>query len=405
MAEKKKGLAELKNTVGKFTKNLNTILDDTSSTADKVSSTMDKLTKAAKKTGEAAKNMGDNAVKALKDADLGTKAKLATEAAKEFGDSAVKALKDADLGTKAKQAGDGIVKVATKTKDVALSSAEKAQKAAIQVIDQNGNEEIDIEDLIILGLKMPGVKINRANFLEKELYKLYPEDVIEKAIATNPMTAGVKSEDVDKIANEVINYERNCVSGISAALGMPGGIAMAAAIPADIAQYYGYMLRATQKLLYLYGFPEVDMSEKGNKFDSETINILTICLGVMYGAAGANNALKAIAKALATGVEKKLLRAALTKGTIYPIVKSISSWFGKKMTKEVFAGFFSKSIPVLGGVIGGGITYLSFKPGCVKLQKSLQNTRLSNPNYNENTDDENVIDAEFEEVEDTELEE
>ena len=68
---------------------------------------------------------------------------------------------------------------------------------------------------------------------------------------------------------------------------------MAATIPADIAQYYGYMLRVTQKLLYLYGFPEIDVTEKGKKFDTETLNILTLCLGVMYGVAGANNELKA----------------------------------------------------------------------------------------------------------------
>ena len=29
------------------------------------------------------------------------------------------------------------------------------------------------------------------------------------------------------------------------------------------------------------------------------------------------------------------------------------------MTKEVFAGFFKKAIPVVGGVIGGGITGLA----------------------------------------------
>lgn len=109
------------------------------------------------------------------------------------------------------------------------------------------------------------------------------------------MHAGIKKEEIDKIADEVIKYERNCVSGISTLLGMPGGLAMAATIPTDIVQYYGYMLRATQKLMYLYGFPEINVDEKNNKFDSETINILTICLGVMYGVAGANNALKVLA--------------------------------------------------------------------------------------------------------------
>ena len=40
------------------------------------------------------------------------------------------------------------------------------------------------------------------------------------------------------------------------------------------------------------------------------------------------------------------------------------------MTKEVFAGFFKKAIPVVGGVVGGGLTFVSFKPCCDKLRKT-----------------------------------
>jgi hypothetical protein len=173
---------------------------------------------------------------------------------------------------------------------------------------------------------------------------------------------------------------------------MPGGFAMAATIPTDIAQYYGYMLRAAQKLMYLCGFPEVDSSEKGRKFDSETMNLLIICLGAMYGVQGTSSALKAVATALGKGIEKKLMRAALTKGTIYPIVKSVSKWFGVNMTKQVFAGFFKKAIPVVGGLIGGGITFLSFKPCCDKLKESLQDTLLSNPDHYV-SEDEHIINA------------
>ena len=291
-----------------------------------------------------------------------------------------------DIGKAATTAADTVsktaVSVAGKTKEVAA----KSQQAILGAIDQNGNGEVDIEDVIIMGLKVPGIRIDRANFLQKELQTKFPQEVI------------------DKIADEVIKYERACVSGISTALGMPGGVAMAATIPADIAQYYGYMLRATQKLMYLYGFPAIDVEEKGQTFDTETLNILIICMGVMYGAAGANNALKAMAKALAAGVEKQLLRKALTKGTIYPIVKSVAKWFSVKMTKEVFAGFFKKAIPVVGGVIGGGITFISFKPCCDKLKASLQNTMLSNPDYRptEEDDDLVIIDSEIAEVEETE---
>lgn len=259
--------------------------------------------------------------------------------------------------------------------------AGKSKEAIVGAIDQNGNGEIDIEDVIIMGLRIPGIRVNREDFLRKELFKNYDERVIADAIAYNPAHAGIPQEEIDRIADEVIKFERNCVSGISAALGAPGGFAMVATIPADIAQYYGYMLRAVQKLLYLYGFPEIDTQEKGQKFDSETMNTLILCLGVMYGAAGANNAVKVMAHALSVGVEKKLLKMALTKGTIYPIVKSVAKWFGVNLTKKVFAGFFKNAIPVVGGVIGGGITYLSFKPCCDKLKHSLQDTRLSNPNH------------------------
>ena len=267
----------------------------------------------------------------------------------------------------------------------------KIKNGIITAIDANGNGEIDIEDVIIKGLRIPGIKIKREEFLRKEFFKRYPQDVIDIAVAESPMKAKIPVKEIDKIADDVIKFERNFVSGISAVLGVPGGWAMVATIPADIAQYYGYLLRATQKLLYLYGFPEIDTEEEGNKFDDGTMNTLIICFGVMYGTAGANNALKAMAKALGVGVEKQLLKKALTKGTIFPIVKSVAKWFGIKMTKEVFAGFFKKAIPIVGGVLGGGITYLSFKPCCDKLKKSLQDTILSNPHYKPVLEDDMII--------------
>ena len=250
--------------------------------------------------------------------------------------------------------------IASYTKD----KVNDAQQSVVKAIDTNGNGQVDIEDFIILGLKTPGVRIQREEFLRAEFMKKFPKDIIEKAISLTPAQAGISIEDIN-----------------SAALGMPGGISMVATIPADIVQYYGYMLRAAQKLMYLYGFPEIDTNENNQKFDSETLNILILCLGTMYGVQGANTAIKALAKAFADGVQKKMMKAALTKGTIYPIVKSISKWFGVNMTKQVFSGFFKKAIPVVGGVIGGGITYISFKPCCLKLKNSLEDTTLSNPTH------------------------
>lgn len=273
----------------------------------------------------------------------------------------------------------------------ATTVAGRTKGAVLNAVDQNGDGQIGIDDVIIMGLKVPGIRVDREAFLRKELHKHLPEETIDLAVRENPMRAGVPAKLVDRIADDVIRFERNCVSGISAALGMPGGVAMVATMSADLAQYYGYMLRAAQKLMYLYGFPSIDVDENNQTFDTETINLLIVCLGVMYGAAGASNGLKWLAKQLAAGVEKQLLKRALTKGTIYPLVKSVAKWFNVRMTKQLFSGFFRKAIPVVGGVLGGGLTWLSFGPCCEKLRGELQNTMLSNPDYRPSRDDEIVL--------------
>lgn len=295
-----------------------------------------------------------------------------------------------------------------KAKDTLGKAKDTAIAKVTSTLDANGDGTIDIQDVIILAVKTPGVHISRDKFLRKELFKNYPPEVVDDAVARTPALAGIPAEEISKIADEVINFERVCVSGISTALGMPGGAAMAATIPADLAQYYGYTLRAIQKLLYLYGFPEMDSDEEGVSLDSETVNRIIICLGVMNGIAGANNAIKGLAKALAKGVEKKLLNTALTKGAFYPFLKSALKWFGVKLTKEVLAKTVKSAIPVAGGIIGGGLTFVSFKPCCMRLKNALTDTLLSNPEHvstaeenhiYSNIVDGTVYDAEYEDCE------
>lgn len=281
-----------------------------------------------------------------------------------------------------------------------LNEAKETVAEVLGKLDYNKDGKVDIQDIIMLAIQTPGIRIDRESFLRRELANKYPDEVINDAIARTPALAGIPADVVDKLADDTINFERTCVSGISAALGVPGGAAMVATVPADIIQYYGYTLRATQKLLYLYGFPEIKTGKDGLELDTHTINEIILCLGIMYGVAGANNAVKAMAKALAVGVEKKLLNAALTKGAFYPFVKQVMKWFGVKLTKTIFAKTVKDAIPVVGGVVGGGITFLSFKPCCNRLKEALQDTKLSNPAHKETKEEEDIfqeiIDADFE---------
>lgn len=260
----------------------------------------------------------------------------------------------------------------------------KALETTKDKIDEK-MEEIPIQDILTTSIKIPGVKIDRAKFLTKELSPLFPKETVRKAIKLNPAQAGIPREAINTTAKQVINYETNKVSAISFVAGIPGGFAMAATIPADIAQYFGFMLRVLQKLAYLYGFPEFEFNE--DEMADGTMNQMLIFLGVMFGVQGANAAVKKVAETFSQKLAKSLAQKALTKGTIYPIVKKTATQLGFKMSKQIFANGVAKIVPVVGGVVTGGLTYATFKPSCKKLMNSFKELPISDPAYYTNTTD------------------
>ena len=275
----------------------------------------------------------------------------------------------------------------------------------IKAFDENKNGKIDIEDVIIKCLRLPGIKIDREKFLRTEFRTKVSPDIIEKAIAESPMKANIERGIIDTIADNVIKRERIKASGISAVLSAPGGLAMLATIPTDIAQYYGYLLRVMQKLLYLYGFPQLDFEYEGDMLDSETMRVVIASLGVMFGVGTANKLIHNLAKGLGQGLGKKFMKTAVTKTTVwYPALKRICTVFSYKLTKGAVQTVINKAIPVIGFAIGGTITYFSFGPCCNKLKEQLRDTILSNPDYVEpvdleiNLDEDIVIEVDNEEV-------
>ena len=244
-------------------------------------------------------------------------------------------------------------------------------------------EDINAETIIAQAMKMPGVKIDRKEYLTKELHKYYPNNIVSAAIETTPYKAGVTKQGLDHIAKDSIKYETLEVTAVSAIAGIPGGLAMAATIPADITQYFVFMIRAAQKLAYLYGYPEIELSE--DFLDDAAMNELLIFLGVMLGVQEANVALKTLTEIIAQSLPKKLAQKALTKGTIYPMVKKIAQAIGVKMTKDIFSKGVGKVIPVVGGVVSGGLTFVTFKPCCYRLRKELEKNLLSDMAYEDLT--------------------
>lgn len=244
-----------------------------------------------------------------------------------------------------------------------------------------------------LALSMPMVKVDRTAFLVKE-FSMY--DNADELRDKRPIDL-FDEEAIERAARGVINSHLTTATVTSTAAGIPGGLAMAATMPADIAQYYWHVLVVAQKLGYLYGWPDL-LDDKG-QITEGTRNVLTLFVGVMFGAQAASKLVGEIAKQVSLQAAKRLPQQALTKTMYYPVVKQVAKWIGVKMTKDTFGRSVGKAIPILGGVLSGAITAFSFKPMTEKLQKHLREEMPMMRSLNENVffDENNIEDVAFEE--------
>ncbi|WP_129966047.1 hypothetical protein [Bifidobacterium pseudolongum] len=231
-------------------------------------------------------------------------------------------------------------------------------------------DSVDFEVVLRNAVQLPLVRVEREPFLRSQLQRHFPKQVVDQAIAESPAAAGINADQLNSIAYDSINYETSKVTALSFAAGLPGGIAMAGTIPADLTQQMAHILRIMQKLAYLYGWPSL-MDEENSAIDDGMVNNLIIFAGIMFGVEGASNAIHRVAAQLALNVAKKLPQQALTKGIVYPVVKKIALALGVHMTKQTFAKSVSKVIPIIGGVVSGGLTFATYRPMACKLKDHL----------------------------------
>ena len=237
--------------------------------------------------------------------------------------------------------------------------------------EQASSAELHGLDFLKKGVRFPGVRINRDEFLRQELTKLRAsEEVIERALATSPALAGVPLLALDTLADETITYETNKSAALSFAAGLPGGFAMLGTIPADLMQYYAHALRIMQKLAYLYGWRDLlaDVDE-----DDEMLGVLAVFFGVMLGVGGAAQSLTAFARIAAkTAYQKHVTKRALMSITWYPVVKYSLRVIGINITKSSFTKGASKIVPVIGGFVSSGLTFMALQTQSARLKGHLR---------------------------------
>ena len=224
-------------------------------------------------------------------------------------------------------------------------------------------------------LKMPGAKINRESFLRKT-FKGLSEEEIMLCLAESPAKV-IPAKEIEKAANSVINSHTAKVTTISTVSGIPGGLALLATIPADLANYYYHIVSVGQKLGYLYGFP--DMVDDKGKLTPDGEIMLTAFIGVMNKVQIANELIKKLASEMAKRMSeetaKRIAGNILSKQIVSQAVEAIATKLGTKITSKTAGRGISKAIPIVSGIICGGITYATFKPQSKRLLQALKETQ------------------------------
>lgn len=218
--------------------------------------------------------------------------------------------------------------------------------------------------------KLPIVRVNREEFLRNQFSS---SPYIEQIIQNGPQSV-YTVETLRNKAKKVIKSSTTKTSLTSFASGLPSNIAvMLAAGGADVAQYFGFAINMAQKIAYLFGEDDLfNENNTNNLSDEATVKIIGY-LGAMFGVSGATSIIAKTSTIAGKNIGKKVAAQALTKTTWYPIVKKVGAIIGQKITKKTVEKTITKAVPVIGGIVSGGITYITFKPLGNRLANVLAN--------------------------------
>ena len=233
-------------------------------------------------------------------------------------------------------------------------------------------KEVALENIITNAVKIPGVKVDRKKFLAETFAN--SDVIIQDVLDFGPIQAGIQQEELSKLSSKLIFTRTSQSSIASFVAGIPGGLAMAAAIPADVLQFFGMALRLAQELSYLYGAD--DLWKNGQIDDEKVKNQLLLYCGVMFGVSGAVSGVRVLTTQIAKTTLKKLPQKALTKTFWYPMIKQIGKAIGVKVTKSTVTKGISNIIPVIGGVISGSLNFASMLPMANRLQNALESANF-----------------------------
>ncbi len=211
--------------------------------------------------------------------------------------------------------------------------------------------------------KLPVIRVDREAFLRQQFQK---SPHLKQILENGPQSV-YTIETLKKKADEVINASTNKTTFASFAAGIPGNpLAMVALGGADVVQYFGFALNLSQQISYLFGDAEL-FDDSTNQISEDAKMRVVALLAGMFGVSGAANLIVKTSRIAGANIGKKVAEKALTKTAWYPLLKKTAAILGQKITKKTVEKTIAKAVPFIGGVISGGLTYITFKPMGIRL--------------------------------------
>ncbi len=206
-------------------------------------------------------------------------------------------------------------------------------------------------------MKLPKIQLDRASWYTKVLSPYVSEQTLGRALTTSPARAGIEHPTLSQVAQATLRAHRRGVTTLSLVTGLPGGVALAGALPADLAQFLWHLIQVAQKLTALYGWPPLFVSPKSLTAD-ETL-LLTVFLAQMFGSERADKLLQEIQQSY-RDESGPLPRDPIASYHLKEEAQYMYEWMGINAAREGLTKTLARVVPVLGGLLSGGLSYLAF---------------------------------------------
>lgn len=214
-------------------------------------------------------------------------------------------------------------------------------------------------------LKLPKVRVDRRKFLRNNL-KPYCRTTAELEQAISNPIATLPEAVIDRVARSCIRNVRNEATVVSFGSGFLGPFGIAP----DFAESLRLCIVLSQKLAYLYGWP--DMLDENRQLTETTRDMLSIFIGVMLNVSKAGNMLSKLARNVAASVGKCVAKETFSRTSWYPLLRTICAALGLKMTRNNMGNVVVKAVPIAASTVSGALTWWTFTVAANRLQKKLK---------------------------------